>query len=100
MTSPVSEKVPESLRHFIESAPQQPLGLIVRVRHADDETQTHLESAGLIVRYRLTLVPQFIVTGPGQAILPLLEEEWLVGVEADGPVHTWQQASSNREGEV
>lgn len=89
MTSPESGKVPESLRHFIESAPQQPLDLIVRVRYADDETQVRLESAGLTVRYRLTLVPQFIVTGPGQALLPLLDEEWLVGVEVDGPVRAW-----------
>jgi len=89
MTSPVSEKVPESLRHFIKSAPQQPIDLILRVRSADDETQARLEAAGLTVRYRLTLVPQFIVTGPGHAILALLDEEWLVGVEADGPVHIW-----------
>ena len=89
MTSPERGKVPESLRRLIESAPQQPLDLIVRVRSADDETQTCLESAGLIVRRRLTLVPQFVVTCPGWAILPLLDEEWLISVEADGPVHTW-----------
>ncbi len=89
MTPPASGKVPELLRQSIESAPQQPIDLILRVRSADDETQARLEAAGLTVRYRLTLVPQFIVTGRGQALLPLLEEEWLVGVEADGPVHTW-----------
>lgn len=90
MTTPESGKVPDSLRRSIETAPQQPLDAIVRVRRADDETQSRLEAAGLTVRYRLTLVPQFIVTGPGQALLPLLDEEWLVGVEVDGAVHTWQ----------
>lgn len=89
MTSPESGKLSESLRHSIEAAPQQPLDFIVRVRSADDETQARLEAAGLTVRYRLTLVPQFSVTGPGRAILSLADEEWLVGVEADGPVHIW-----------
>jgi len=87
---PDSVKLPDSLRRSIETAPQQPVDLILRVRSADDETQARLEAAGLTVRYRLTLVPQFIVTGPGQAILSLVDEEWLVGIEADGPVHTWQ----------
>lgn len=82
--------MPDSLRHSIEAAPQQPIDLIVRVRRADDETQARLEAVGLRVRYRLTLVPQFVVTGPGQALLSLAEEEWLVGVEADRSVHTWQ----------
>lgn len=90
MTTPESGKVPESLRQFILADPQQPVELILRVRAADDETQARLEAAGLTVRYRLTLVPQFVVTGPGYAILSLADEEWLVGVEADGPVHTWQ----------
>lgn len=89
MKPPASGKLSEPLRHSIETAPQQPLDLIVRVQAADDETQARLEAAGLTVRYRLTLVPQFIVTGPGHAILSLLGEEWLVGVEADGPVHIW-----------
>ncbi len=89
MTPPDGSKLSESLRRSIETAPQQPIDLIVRVRSADDETQSRLEAAGLTVRYRLTLVPQFIVTGPGQALLSLADEEWLVGVEVDGPVHTW-----------
>lgn len=89
MKPPDSGKLSEPLRHSIETAPQQPLDFILRVRSVDDETQARLEAAGLTVRYRLTLVPQFIVTGPGHAILSLLDEEWLVGVEADGPVHIW-----------
>jgi len=89
MTPPESGKLSESLRHSIETAPQQPFDFILRVRAADDETQARLEAAGLTVRNRLTLVPQFIVTGPGHAILALLDAEWLVGIEADGPVHTW-----------
>lgn len=89
MTPPKSGKLSESLRHSIETAPPQPLDFIVRVQAADDETQARLEAAGLTVRYRLTLVPQFIVTGPGHAILALLDEAWLVGVESDGPVHIW-----------
>jgi len=89
MTPLDAAKLPDSLRQSIETAPQQSIDLIVRVRSADDETQARLEAAGLTVRYRLTLVPQFIVTGPGQAFLPLLDEEWLVGIEADGPVHTF-----------
>jgi len=89
MTAPESGKVPESLRRAIESAPQQPIDAILRVRSADDETQARLEAAGLTVRYRLTLVPQFVVTGPGPTLLSLAGEEWLVSIEADGPVHTW-----------
>lgn len=82
--------MPDSLRRFILADPQQPVELILRVRSADDETQARLEAAGLTVRYRLTLIPQFVVTGPGQALLSLADEEWLVGVEADRSVHTWQ----------
>ncbi|MCL4832199.1 MAG: hypothetical protein KJZ86_07145 [Caldilineaceae bacterium] len=90
MTEPESSKLPESLRQFIQANPQQTVELILRVRAADDETQAKLEAAGLTVRYRLTLVPQFVVTGPGQAILSLADEEWLVGIESDRSVHTWQ----------
>ncbi|MFZ1753636.1 MAG: hypothetical protein WBO46_00130 [Caldilineaceae bacterium] len=89
MTTPESSKIPASLRQFILADPQQPLELILRVRSADDETQARLETAGLTVRYRLTLVPQFVVTGPGQALLSLADEEWLVGIEGDRSVHTW-----------
>ena len=90
MTPPESGKIPASLRRAIETAPQQPLDAIVRVRSADDETQSRLDAAGLTVRYRLNLVPQFVVTGPGQALLSLADAEWLVGVEVDRSVHTWQ----------
>ncbi len=90
MTEPESSKLPESLRQFIQANPQQTVELILRVRAADDETQAKLEAAGLTVRYRLTLVPQFVVTGPGQAILSLADEKWLVGIESDRSVHTWQ----------
>jgi hypothetical protein len=89
MTSPDGAKLPDSLRQSIVSDPQQPVDLILRVHSADDETQVRLVAAGLTVRYRLTLVPQFIVTGPGHAILSLADEEWLVGIEVDGSVHTW-----------
>jgi len=85
MTPPFRAKLPDSLRRSIEIALQQSIDLIVRVRSADDETQARLEAAGLTVRYRLTLVPQFVLTGPGQAILSMVDEEWLVGVEADWP---------------
>ena len=89
MTPPDAGKLSDTLRRSIEMAPQQPIDLILRVQAADDKTQARLEAAGLTVRYRLTLVPQFIVTGPGHANLSLMDEEWLVGVEADGPVHIW-----------
>ncbi len=89
MTDSANRKLTDRLRQAIDNAPQQSMDLIVRVQNADDETQAHLEAAGVSVRYRLTLVPQFIITCPGQAILPLLDEDWLVGIEADGPVHTW-----------
>lgn len=90
MTPLPASKLPESLRQSIQAEPQQPVELILRVRSADDETQARLEAAGLTVRYRLTLVPQFVVTGPGQAILSLVAEEWLLGIEGDRSVHTWQ----------
>lgn len=90
MTTPQSNKLPASLRQFIQANPQQPVELILRVRAADDETQSRLEDAGLTIRHRLTLVPQFAVTGPGQAILALEKEEWLLGIEGDRSVHTWQ----------
>ena len=89
MTPHDNSKLTPRVRQAIENAPDKPIDLIVRVLRADDETQARLQAAGLSVRYRLTLVPQFIVTGPGQAVLPLLGEDWLVGIEADGPVHTW-----------
>lgn len=90
MTTSESSKLPEHLRQLIQANPQQPVEVILRVQTADDATQTRLEDAGLTVRHRLTLVPQFAVTGPGQAILALENEEWLLGIEGDRSVHTWQ----------
>ncbi|RME51848.1 MAG: hypothetical protein D6790_19345 [Caldilineae bacterium] len=88
MVSPIHEKCPPPLRQQIEEAPDNSFDLILRVSEVDDAVQAEIERAGFQVRRRLTLVPQFAVSGPGQALFNLLEYPWLLSVEEDGSVHT------------
>ena len=88
MVSPIQEKCPPPLRRQIEEAPQDSFDLILRVSQADDTVQEEIERAGFQVRRRLTLIPQFAVSGPGEALFNLLEYPWLLSVEEDGSVHT------------
>jgi hypothetical protein len=84
-----AEKISEALRLQLERNPQESFDLILRVSAATDPQQRAIEQAGLQVRHRLTLVPSFAVTGPGQAVLSLLHEPWLQSIEPDQPVRTF-----------
>jgi hypothetical protein len=86
MSGEISNKLPSQLYRQLERSPQQSFDLILRVTEVSDVHQQAIEQAGCHVRRRLTLLPSFAVTGPGQAILALLHEPWLQSVEVDQPV--------------
>lgn len=83
---PVVNKCPKSLRHEIETFPKAPVDLIFRVSEAGDSQVEEIEEAGFQVRRTTRIVPTFAVTGPGEALYPLLESSWLIAVEYDRPV--------------
>lgn len=88
MDNPLVQKCPNSLRREIESDPEYPVDLLLRVDQISPAHQEDLEAAGFQIRRSLNLIPTFAVHGPGEALLSVIDKQWLLSVEPDGPVRT------------
>jgi hypothetical protein len=86
MDNPLVQKCPTSLRQEIESNPERTVDLLLRVDQINGKHQNDLEAAGFQIRRSLNLIPTFAVHGPGEALLSIIDEQWLLSVEPDGPV--------------
>ena len=81
-------RIDKSLEARLKNAPDAPARVIVRtVPHAAEHAPA-IEALGLRVVHVSTLINAVTVEGPAKAILTLTSESWVVGLEADGPVHS------------
>lgn len=79
-------KINAALEQQFKQAPDQAFDLIVRT---SGDVRPHLDwlaGAGFKVKQQFRISPGVAVTGPGRAALALLEQPWVVSVEADAPV--------------
>ncbi|MEA3335205.1 MAG: hypothetical protein U9R25_04795 [Chloroflexota bacterium] len=81
-------KIDPKLAAELKSQPDAQFDLLVTVQHADDQTEKHLTSQGIVVRRRLRLVPTVAITCSGDQAQELLGYSWVEQIERDQPVHT------------
>lgn len=86
MTVELVKKCPDILRRMIEASPHASYDLILRVSEVGEDQQKQIEEAGFAVHRCIRLIPSFVVTGSGDALLDLLDCPWLIAVEPDQPV--------------
>jgi hypothetical protein len=81
-------KIDSALEHQLKNMPNRSVDLIVRT---DSDAEPHLEwvkSVGLEVTQVYRLSPGMAVSGPGQAALKLVDQNWVVSIELDAQVKT------------
>ncbi len=77
-----------TLSKKIQSSPQQPQNVIVRVNGDMEVSQQQLQAAGFKIRRKLGLIKGFAVTGPGQQVRELANQPWVTSIEEDQQVRT------------
>ena len=85
------DKIDSALHRRLAADPEQSVALIVRT---DGDPTPHLSRVaelGLQVGHQFRLVPGVSVTGSARSALLLLEEKWVIKIEADQPVTTMQE---------
>ncbi len=80
-------KISTELEQQLKTISNQTIDLIVRTQ---GDATPHLEwlaSAGLHVKRQFKLSPGVAISGSGTDALKLLDQGWVVSIEADGPVN-------------
>ncbi len=81
-------RINQDLEQKIETDPDQPQNVIVRVKGDMDASQQQLEAAGFQVRRKLRLIKGFALTGPGKNLQGLANQPWVTSIEEDQQVRT------------
>ncbi len=84
-------QIPPDLQQKIQSNPEAPQNVLVRVNGDLDALQPQLEANGFHIRRRLSLIRGFASTAPGTSIRQLAAEPWVTSIEEDQHVHTMNQ---------
>jgi hypothetical protein len=85
------DKIDSALHQKLAADPEQSVALIVRTDGDSTPHLSRLAELGLKVGHQFRLVPGVSVTGSAGAALLLLEENWVIRIEADRPVTTMQK---------
>lgn len=81
-------KIDPDVEQQLRANPDAEVDLIVRTKGDAAPHLSWLASAGLRVKQQYRLTPGVAVSGPGQAALKLLNQDWVLSIEPDAPVTT------------
>jgi len=76
------------LRSKLEHDPDAIVHLIVRVKDDPQQHVADLQAWGLDVQRTFTLIAALAVEGKARAAMGLAQQNWVLSVEEDKPVHT------------
>ena len=76
------------LKAKLKSNPEVIVRLIIQVKGEASSRVRDLQTRGVIVRHVFSLTPSLAVEGPASTLLTLANENWVLSVEEDKPVHT------------
>jgi hypothetical protein len=81
-------KIDPEFLQTLESRPEESFSVIIRSVGNSQANAAQLINSGLTVTQTFSLIPGFAITGPASDIITLLDEPWVISIEADEPVHT------------
>ncbi len=81
-------KIASEFLQVLKSSPKETFSVIVRSVGNLQANAVKLANSGLAITQTFSLIPGFAVTGPASNIIALLDEPWVISIEADEPVHT------------
>ena len=73
---------------ILQANPKQSFSVIIRSVGNSRADAVKLANSGLAITQTFSLIPGFAVTGPASDIIALLNEPWVVSIEADKPIKT------------
>lgn len=76
------------LKKQLEQNPDAVVHLIVRLKDSPNIYLDEIKARGLTVRYTYSLISAVAIQGTASACLTLVNEPWVLAIEADRTVHT------------
>jgi hypothetical protein len=81
-------KIDPEFLQILKSRPKETYSVIIRSVGNSQANAAKLANSGLAITQTFSLIPGFAITGPASDIITLLDEPWVISIEADEPVHT------------
>lgn len=79
-------KINETLKQTFARQPEQTFQLIIRISHDSSSHLAWLKSEGFTVRQQFRLSPGVALSCSGAQAMKLLAQDWVISIDADGPV--------------
>lgn len=80
--------IDSELRAHLEQNPDAVVHLIVRLKDSPSIHLDEIKARGLTVRYTYSLISAVAIQGAAATCLTLVNEPWVLAIEADRTVHT------------
>jgi len=80
--------IDSELKARLEQNPDAVVHLIVRLKDSPDIYLDEIRARGLTVRYTYSLISAVALQGTASAGLTLVNEPWVLAIEADKTIHT------------
>lgn len=90
-------KIDPTLAREAKASPDETFRVIVRVQGELDACQEQLEAAGFTIKRRLRLIRGFSAAVQGAALRTVMDQEWILSIERDAPVHTMKKTDQKSD---